>query len=104
VEDSLYLLSNRYKQYFMNEIFPIVLFLTPKYRDFSISRHYQKDWMVREIVILAIKWKFSKSDCTDFSSRYYSVFRIYRKVSVLWRKEQGDQENFVREILLVTFG
>ena len=57
VDHSLNLLSKRYKQYFMNEIFPVVLFLTPKYRDFSISRFYEKDWLVRQIIVLAIKWK-----------------------------------------------
>ena len=67
VEQSLNLLSNRYKQYFMSEIFPIVLFLTPKYRDFSTSRFYQKDWIIRQIIILAIKWKFSKNDCTEIA-------------------------------------
>jgi len=52
---------------FIRLIFPIVLFLTPKYRDFFISRFYQKDWLVRQIIILAIKWKFLKSDCTDIA-------------------------------------
>ena len=64
VEEALALLSRRYKQYFMGEIYPIALFLAPKYRDFTVSRHYETSWFIRQIVTLAIKWKFSKSDCT----------------------------------------
>ena len=65
VKDALTLLSKRYKQYFMCEIYPIAMFLTPKYRDFTVSRHYQSVWIIRQIVTIAIKWKFSAGAGND---------------------------------------
>jgi hypothetical protein len=57
-----YCLAAPVKQYFMEPIYVVSLFLWPMYSKFCISKQYTLDWMIREILTLAISWGFKKYD------------------------------------------
>lgn len=67
VKPAMDLLSKRYKQYFTDPIYIVALFLSPKYRDFSVSKHFTVDAMVRECVKLGMKWKLNRKNCTQLA-------------------------------------
>ena len=68
VDEAVVLLSKRFKQYFTEEsIYVIALFLFPIYRDLAISKHYSFDFVRKEIIRIAILWKWTKAECIQLN-------------------------------------
>jgi len=78
-------LSKRYKQYFMCEIYPIAMFLMPKYRDFTVSRHYQSVWIVRYCIQIA-QGITAYSECTLTLSQHELSASMFWQLTVKYSK------------------
>ena len=56
-------LTKCFEQYFCHFIFSISIFLWLQYQDFSLSKNCNANWMTKEVIQLAMLWKFTKSEC-----------------------------------------
>jgi hypothetical protein len=64
VKDAIRVLSKRFKQYF-SDIFVLVLFFWPRYRDFVSSRFYDMIKVKKMILQLLTKWGFTVPTARD---------------------------------------
>ena len=91
VSEAQKLLSKRSRQYFNDPIYAIVLFLVPMHRDFAVSKNFSFDFIKKNIIEIAIKWKWSKSECitlnqemAKYSSFLFSQAHLKMKPGSFW--------------------
>ena len=76
------IVSEQYRQYFLDPVYVIAIYLSPKYFDLAIGKNFSHNYLTPEIVKLAINWKFNKDKCIQIAKdihKYNSFIFIFTK-------------------------